>query len=76
MATIIKHRRTQIVTLEKGEEMAKYCHPGNMVIVEDERGWWLHFIDEKGQSTTYDEPYAVHIKAVHAAKAAAEFAGE
>ncbi|MQR00455.1 hypothetical protein [Glaciimonas soli] len=76
MSTTIKHRRTNIVTLESGEEIAQHCRPGDTAIVHDEHGWWVHFIDEDGQVEGYDAPFESHNKALWTAKAAAEFAGE
>lgn len=76
MASILRHRKTNIVTLENGESMAGRCHPGDIAIVEGADGWWTHFIGEDGTVDSYDEPFASYNQALWAAKAAAEFAAE
>lgn len=78
MPSIIKHRRTTIVTLEDEETIAQHCQDGDIALVRDGDGWWTHFVGSDGQVDSYDAPFDSYNKALWAAKAAAEFeaAGE
>lgn len=76
MATTLKHRKVNIVTLAPGETLADHCKPGDIALVEAKEGWWPYFIDEDGKADTYDQPFASYKEALWAAKAAAEFASE
>ncbi len=76
MATILKHRKTRIVTIEAGDSVASQCRPGDIAIVEEDNGWWTFFIGEDGTIDKYDEPFVTYNQALWAAKAAAEFAAE
>lgn len=73
MPTTIIHRRVNIVTLAPGESIAAHCAPDDIALIQEEDGWWVHFVGEGGASDTYDAPFDSHNKAVWAAKAAAEF---
>jgi len=44
--------------------------------VRDASGWWTDFVGENGEVDRYDAPFDSYNKALWAAKAAAEFAGE
>lgn len=74
MATTIRHRRTAIVTLEEGESIADKCVPGDIALVQENGGWWAHFIGDDGSIDSYDEAYPTYNQALWAAKAAAEYA--
>ncbi len=76
MSTVITHRRINIVTLEHGESIAEHCRGGDIAIVQDETGWWTHFVGENGTYESYDAPFDSYNKALWAAKAAAEFSAE
>jgi hypothetical protein len=76
MANILRHRKTNIVTLENGDIIADWHTPGAIVIVQEKDGWWTRFIGEDGEIHNYDEPFESYNKALWAAKAAAEFSGE
>jgi hypothetical protein len=76
MATIIKHRNTNIVTLDHGEVIADQCSPGDIAIVQAADGWWTHFVGKDGEVDSYDVPFETYNKALWTAKAAAEFDGE
>jgi hypothetical protein len=80
MATVIKHRRINIVTLDAGEAILAHCGNGDIALVQDEGeddgGWWVHFIGENGAIDGYDAPFPSYNKALWTAKAAAEFAAE
>lgn len=76
MASTIRHRRVNIVTLAAGESIAEHCRPGDIAIVQQDDGWWTHFVGEAGQTDTYDAPFPSYNKALWTAKAAAEFASE
>jgi hypothetical protein len=76
MATVIKHRNIKIVTLAAGETIADLCSAGDIALVQDEAGWWTHFVGENGAIDSYDAPFANYNKALWTAKAAAEFAAE
>lgn len=73
MATTIRHRSTDIVTLEEGERIADKCVPGDIALVQENGGWWTHFIGEDGSVDSYDEAYPTYNQALWAAKAAAEY---
>lgn len=73
MATIIIHRKVNIVILGVNENLAGHCHPGDIAIAIDNEGWWVKFIDANGDVTGYEAPYASSNEALWAAKAAAEF---
>lgn len=76
MATVIKHRRINIVTLAAGESIAEHCRSGDIAIVQDEHGWWAHFVGDNNEVSGYDAPFESYNKALWTAKAAAEFAAE
>lgn len=76
MSTVITHRRIKIVTLEHGESIAEQCRTGDIAIVQDQAGWWTHFVGESGVFDSYDAPFDSYDKALWAAKAAAEFSAE
>ena len=76
MAAIIDHHGVRIVTLEAGESIAAICLPGDIVLEQDDAGWWTRFVDEEGGVESYDEPFARFEKALWTAKAAAEFQAE
>lgn len=73
MATRIQHRKTTIVSLEKGENVLEHCASGDIAVCEREDGWWTSFVGENGEISDYDEPFASYNKALWTAKAAAEF---
>lgn len=76
MSTTIKHRNTNIVTLESGESIAQKCRPGDIALVQDSDGWWTNFVGKNGEVDSYDAPFETYNKALGAAKAAAEFEAE
>lgn len=73
MATIIRHRKVNIVVLEPGESIASHCGPGDIAICAGADGWWNSFIDADGNVDSYDRPYRTYNEALWAAKAAAEY---
>jgi hypothetical protein len=73
MATVIQHRKVNIVVLDAGEAVAACCGPGDIAIVAQADGWWNSFIDRSGAVHGYDRPYASYNEALWAAKAAAEY---
>jgi hypothetical protein len=73
MATVLVHRKVNIVSLEAGEAIARFCKPGDIAIVATAEGWWNNFIGRNGDVAGYDRPYASYLEALWAAKAAAEF---
>jgi hypothetical protein len=73
MATIVRHRKVNIVILGEGEQIADLCHPGDIAINHADDGWWASFIAEDGAIDSYDIPYPTYNEALWAAKAAAEF---
>jgi hypothetical protein len=75
MPAVIRHRSTNIITLEPGETIADHCRPGDIALEQDGDGWWTRFIGENGDVDSYDAPFDNYNKALWAAKAAAEFAG-
>ena len=76
MSTSIQHRTINIVTLQPGESISDQCGPGDIVIVQDDAGWWTNFVDENGEIDGYDAPFDSYNKALSTAKAAAEFSAE
>ncbi|WEF34750.1 hypothetical protein [Pseudoduganella chitinolytica] len=74
MSTTILHRRTRIVTLDPGEEVAALCQPDDIAIRPDANGWSVWFVGDDGTLDGYDEPYPSQKEALWAAKAAAEYA--
>jgi hypothetical protein len=70
MATIVKHRNVNIVTLEPGEAIAEHCNPGDIALVRADDGWWTRFVGADGQIDSYDRAFD---ESLWAAKAAAEF---
>jgi hypothetical protein len=73
MATIILHRKVNIVVLTPGESLLAGSYTHAIVIAPDDAGWWLRFIDSQGGIDHYEVPYASYNEALWAAKAAAEF---
>ncbi|MES2325032.1 MAG: hypothetical protein V4633_22480 [Pseudomonadota bacterium] len=73
MATIVRHRRVNIVVLDDGEQIAHWCAPGDIAICPAADGWWTSFVARDGSVDNYDRPYASYLEALWAAKAAAEF---
>jgi hypothetical protein len=73
MATVVRHRKVNIVFLDTGEAIAGHCGPGDIAIVADAEGWWTSFIGPNGAIHSYDRPYGSYKEALWAAKAAAEF---
>lgn len=73
MATIIKHRKVNIVVLEPGEAIEGHCGPGDIAISTAGDGWWNSFVDADGTVDSYDVPYRTYNEALWAAKAAAEY---
>jgi hypothetical protein len=76
MSTIIKHRRVNIVTLQQGDRITDHCRAGDIVIVQDDEGWWTQFVGDDGETEGYDAPFESYDKALWTAKAAAEFSSE
>ena len=73
MATVVQHRKVNIVLLEPDEPIASHCAPGDIAIVTQADGWWTHFIGRDGTIDSYDRPYPSYNEALWAAKAAAEY---
>jgi hypothetical protein len=73
MASIIRHRRVNIVVLEAGEAVEGHCGPGDIAISAAADGWWNSFVAGDGSIERYDRPYPTYNEALWAAKAAAEF---
>lgn len=73
MPTIIRHRGTNIFTLERDENIVEHCSAGDIAIVQDDTGWWTQFVGENGEVESYDAPFESYNKALWTAKAAAEF---
>jgi len=76
VASVIKHRGVNIVTLAAGEAIAEHCRDGDIALVQDAAGWWTHFVGADGAVDSYDAPFPSYNKALWTAKAAAEFSGE
>lgn len=73
MASVVKHRKVNIVLLDTGELIGEHCKPGDIAICAAADGWWASFIGEDGAVDSYDIPYPSYQEALWAAKAAAEF---
>ncbi len=73
MATVVRHRKTNIVVLEEDEPIAGHCGPGDIAIRAAADGWWTSFVAEDGSIDSYDLPYPSYNEALWAAKAAAEY---
>ncbi len=73
MATVLRHRKVNIVVLDTGEPIAGRCRPGDIAILPDDAGWWTKFVGQAGQVDCYEQPYRTYNEALWAAKAAAEF---
>ena len=73
MATIVRHRKVNIVVLAADEPMEGLCGPGDIAIRAAPDGWWNCFVAMDGSVDTYDMPYPSYNEALWAAKAAAEF---
>lgn len=73
MASIIRHRRVNIVVLDPGEQIQTSCGPGDIAITAAQDGWWNSFVAQDGSIDSYDRPYPSYNEALWAAKAAAEF---
>jgi hypothetical protein len=73
MATVVRHRKVNIVVLAADEPIAGHCQPGDIAIVAAADGWWNSFIGAHGEIDRYDAPYPTFNEALWAAKAAAEF---
>lgn len=73
MATIVRHRKVNIVVLDEGEQIAALCGPGDIAILHASDGWLNSFVDADGAIDSYDIPYPTYNEALWAAKAAAEF---
>jgi hypothetical protein len=73
MATIIKHRKVNIVVLAADEPIADHCGPGDIAISAAADGWWTSFVGADGSIDSYDIAYDTYNEALWAAKAAAEY---
>jgi hypothetical protein len=73
MATVLRHRKVNIVVLDSGELIAGKCRPGDIAILSDDAGWWTKFVGQGGQVDCYGDPYPSYNEALWAAKAAAEY---
>jgi hypothetical protein len=73
MVNTIRHRRVNIVVLERNEEIAAHCSEGDIAILSDDEGWWIKFVGAAGHIDCYGEPYPSYNEALWSAKAAAEF---
>jgi hypothetical protein len=73
MATVLRHRKVNIVVLETGEAIAGHCRPGDIAILPDDAGWWTKFVGQGGQVDCYGDSYPSYNEALWAAKAAAEY---
>lgn len=76
MTESMTYRGIRIVTLASGEAIADYCRPDDIVIVQDEYGWWTCFVGEDGTVEKYDAPFPTREKAMQVARAAAEYSAE
>jgi len=56
MATLIRHRKTRIITLDAGDDLHEHCKPRDIALVPDPAGWWTYFIGEDGSVERYDIP--------------------
>jgi len=73
MATVLRHRKVNIVVLEQDEPIAGHCRDGDIAIVVDGEGWWIKFVGADGHIDCYGDPYPSYNEALWSAKAAAEF---
>ena len=73
MATVLKHRKVNIVVLEQNETIDAHCRDGDIAIVVDGAGWWIKFVGADGHLDCYGDPYPSYNEALWTAKAAAEF---
>ncbi len=73
MATVVRHRKVNIVILDQDEDIASHCGPGDIAITPAADGWLNSFVDSEGDVDSYDIPYRTYNEALWAAKAAAEF---
>ena len=73
MATVVRHRKVNIVMLDDGEDIAEHCRAGDIAICARPDGWWTSFVGAGGVLDSYDQPYASYNEALWSAKAAAEF---
>jgi hypothetical protein len=73
MVSVVKHRKVNIVLLEADEPVRAHCAPGDIALVTERAGWFLHFMNADGGLDSYEQPYASQKEALWAAKAAAEF---
>ena len=73
MATIVRHRKVNIVVLDPGESIDVHCRPGDIAICAAADGWWNCFVAFDGSVDSYDQPYPTYNAALWAAKAAAEY---
>lgn len=78
MATVINHHGVNIVTLDAGDRagVSIVYQPGDIVLEQDESGWWTRFVNEEGLLESYDIAFESYQKALWTAKAAAEFQAE
>jgi len=76
MSTVIQHRGIRIVTLSTNETVAEHCKEGDIVLIQDDAGWWTHFVGPDGKTDGYDAAFESYDKALWTAKAAAEFSAE
>ena len=73
MPSVILHCRINILTLAPGEDIPSHCKAEDIALLQDEQGWWVHFVGEGGTSESYDVAFGSYNEALWAAKAAAEF---
>jgi hypothetical protein len=73
MVTVVRHRKVNIVVLERSEQVTGHCRRGDIAIVADSDGWWVKFVGEGDQVECYGDPYPSYNEALWSAKAAAEF---
>jgi len=76
MATIIVHHGVNIVTLEADDAAGVVYQPGDIVLEQDNSGWWTRFVNDEGMLESYDVAFESYQKALWTAKAAAEFQAE
>lgn len=76
MATIIVHHGVNIVTLEVDDAAGVVYQPGDIVLEQDNSGWWTRFVNDEGMLESYDVAFESYQKALWTAKAAAEFQAE
>lgn len=73
MATVVLHRKVNIVVLAAHEPIHAHCGPGDIAIVAAADGWWNSFVGRDGAINGYEQPYGSYNEALWAAKAAAEY---